>query len=46
MATTGEKPRNGVYVCTNCSQTVTISNGDKLPPCPSCNNTTFRTKNI
>lgn len=42
MATTGEKPKNGVYTCTKCGQTVTISNGDTMPPCPKCSNTNFR----
>ncbi len=42
MTTTGEKPKNGVYTCTKCEQTVTISNGDTMPPCPKCSGTTFR----
>lgn len=42
MPTTGEHPRNGIYTCTSCGQTVTISNGDTMPPCPRCSGTNFR----
>ena len=38
---TGEKPGKGVYSCTNCGTDVTLDNGDKMPPCPKCNNTSF-----
>ena len=42
MFNTGEKPGKGVYICTNCNQIVVLNNvEDKLPPCPTCNNTTF-----
>ena len=41
-ATTGEKPGEGTYKCTNCGTEITLDDsGDKMPPCPKCNNTTF-----
>ncbi len=43
MAKTGEQPGKGKYICTNCGQTVNLDEDtDKLPPCPSCNNTEFK----
>jgi len=43
MATTGEKPGTGCYICTNCHQEVNLDDqSDKLPPCPSCNNTKYK----
>ena len=45
IATTGEKPGKGTYVCTNCSQKVVLDNAsDTLPPCPNCTNTEFKQK--
>lgn len=42
MATTGEKPGKGVYICTNCGKIIVLdSDDDKLPPCSNCNHTTF-----
>ena len=42
MATTGEKPGKGTYKCTKCGQLVKLDdNTDTLPPCPTCNNTTY-----
>lgn len=41
---TGEKPGSGCYCCTNCNCEVTLNEGDKMPPCPSCSNNEF-TKN-
>lgn len=38
---TGEKPGSGNYHCTNCDQKVNLGQDDKMPPCPSCNNTEF-----
>lgn len=38
---TGEKPGKGKYACTNCGTQVTLDQNDKMPPCPSCNNTEF-----
>lgn len=40
-ATTGEKPGSGEYKCTNCGTEINLNGGDKCPPCPRCNNTTF-----
>ena len=43
MHKTGEKPGKGNYICTNCGQNVHLDDAtDTLPPCPRCNNTTFR----
>ena len=40
---TGEKPGIGYYFCTKCGQKVYLDqSSDKLPPCPKCNNTTYR----
>lgn len=40
---TGEKPGVGKYQCTNCGQIVVLDDStDKLPPCPKCENTTYR----
>ncbi|MDD3186403.1 MAG: hypothetical protein PHT76_13995 [Anaerostipes sp.] len=40
---TGEKPGAGTYTCTECGQTVTLDDStDTLPPCPSCDATTYR----
>lgn len=42
MSTTGEKPGKGVYVCTQCSQTVVLDDdSDTLPPCPKCSGTHY-----
>lgn len=42
MATTGEKPGRGTYVCMRCGQVVVLDdNTDVLPPCPRCNGTHF-----
>jgi len=42
MATTGEKPGKGVYMCTKCGQLVRLDDAtDTLPPCPTCDNTNF-----
>ena len=38
---TGEKPGSGTYVCTNCSQHITVDEYDKIPPCPRCTNNEF-----
>lgn len=43
MPTTGEKPGKGTYQCTKCGTLVTLNDDtDTLPPCPKCNNTSFR----
>jgi len=40
---TGEKPGKGRYQCTKCDQVVVLDqDSDTLPPCPKCDNTTFR----
>ena len=42
MPTTGEKPGSGTYKCTYCGTIVRLDDpDDKLPPCPSCDNTEF-----
>lgn len=42
MNTTGEKPGKGIYLCTHCNQIVRLDdNTDTLPPCPTCNKTTY-----
>lgn len=42
MATTGEKPGEGTYICDNCGQIVVLDdNTDTLPPCPKCGNTEY-----
>ncbi|MBR7163085.1 MAG: hypothetical protein IKD35_03830 [Clostridia bacterium] len=38
---TGEKPGSGTYVCTNCSQHITVDEYDNIPPCPRCTNNEF-----
>lgn len=39
---TGQKPGKGKYKCTECGQIVVLNdNEDTLPPCPTCNNTTY-----
>lgn len=40
-ANTGEKPGKGNYSCTNCGTDIRLDENDKMPPCPSCGNTTF-----
>lgn len=43
MYITGQKPGKGTYVCTECGTIVVLDDEtDTLPPCPKCNNTTFR----
>ncbi|MFR5114736.1 zinc ribbon-containing protein [Turicibacter sanguinis] len=43
MSTTGQKPGVGVYICTNCGNSVHLDDQtDTLPPCPKCHNTTYR----
>lgn len=43
LRTTGEKPGIGIYICTKCGQIVRLNdNTDRLPPCPRCDNTTYR----
>jgi len=40
---TGEHPGKGTYQCTACGQIVKLDDqNDALPPCPKCNNTTFK----
>ncbi len=42
MATTGEKPGKGTYVCKNCGQSVVLDDDtDTLPPCPNCSGTEY-----
>lgn len=41
---TGEKPGSGCYVCTKCGTDINLGVNDKMPPCPSCSNTTFTKK--
>lgn len=40
---TGERPGKGTYTCTECGQTIHLDErDDKMPPCPKCNNTSFK----
>ena len=39
---TGEKPGSGCYSCTNCHTEVSLDQNDKMPPCPSCSNSSFK----
>ncbi|MGL4107245.1 zinc ribbon-containing protein [Clostridium sp. LP20] len=42
MATTGEKPGKGIYICTKCQAPKHLDDDtDTLPPCSKCNNTEF-----
>jgi len=42
MATAGEKPGIGTYICTICGAEVTLDdNNDTLPPCPQCDATDY-----
>lgn len=38
---TGEEPKQGIYSCTNCGTEISLSDNEKLPACPRCNNTEF-----
>ena len=43
MYETGEKPGVGTYICTKCGEIVVLNDDtDTLPPCPKCNNTSYR----
>jgi len=43
MAKTGEKaPETTGYVCTKCGKTTHVAQGDTIPPCAHCGNTTYR----
>jgi DNA-directed RNA polymerase subunit RPC12/RpoP len=43
MYKTGEKPGKGTYQCTVCGQIVILDDKtDTLPPCPKCNNTSYK----
>ena len=43
MATTGEKPGIGTYICKNCKTRITLDDStDTMPPCPKCSKTEFR----
>lgn len=42
IATTGEKPGAGTYICDNCGQIVVLDdNTDRLPACPKCHGTEY-----
>lgn len=38
---TGSNVTSGTYRCTNCGNELTTQAVESLPPCPSCNGTTF-----
>lgn len=38
---TGDEPGKGLYSCTNCGTDITLTDGNKIPPCPRCGNTEF-----
>ncbi len=40
---TGSDVSAGTYRCTNCGQELTQQSEQSLPPCPSCNATSFET---
>ena len=43
MATTGEKPGIGTYICKKCGTKIRLDdNTDAMPPCPKCSKTEFR----
>jgi len=43
MRMKGEKPGKGLYICTHCGQKVRIENDtESMPPCPNCQEATFR----
>lgn len=43
MATTGEKPGIGVYMCLKCGKTIILFNSDEtLYPCPKCQGIEFQ----
>ena len=43
MYEAGEKPGVGTYICTKCGEIVELNDDtDTLPPCPKCNNTSYR----
>lgn len=42
MATTGEKPGKGTYICKKCGHHLVLDDAtDTLPPCPWCSGTEF-----
>jgi Zn finger protein HypA/HybF involved in hydrogenase expression len=40
---TGSDVSAGTYRCTECGQDLTLQSQESLPPCPSCQNTSFET---
>ena len=40
---TGSDVSSGTYKYTNCGQELTMQSQQSLPPCPSCNGTSFDT---
>jgi rubrerythrin len=42
---TGQNPGKGTYSCTNCGTDITLNGSERLPACPRCGNTEFRTEN-
>jgi DNA-directed RNA polymerase subunit RPC12/RpoP len=39
----GSNVTSGTYRCTNCGQELTLQSSQSLPPCPSCNGSSFET---
>lgn len=44
-ARTGETPGKGNYSCTNCGTQITLTDGNRMPPCPRCGNVVFSSIN-
>jgi Zn finger protein HypA/HybF involved in hydrogenase expression len=40
---TGSDVSAGTYRCPECGQELTLQSQESLPPCPSCQNTSFET---
>jgi len=42
IATSGEKPGKGIYVCTKCQEIIHLKDSDAiLPPCSNCDSVKF-----
>ena len=42
MATSGQKPGSGVYICNKCGKVVRVDErSESLPSCPKCKGTEF-----
>lgn len=42
MASKGERPGSGVYICNNCGKVIRVDeSADPLPACPKCKGTEY-----